>query len=200
MKRAEYLRMIRTNFDPILLPHGFSCEGSKRCAYWRKISDDIFHIISPDALRRMERYDINVFATSPFIHEEFFDLIPDGLPYTNGGFGYLSPEEGVGRYQKLYFCANPDAFIRSFRRDTIPALVNFALPYLEKIKTMEDLIPTIRGDSMLGAALVHVGKLAEARPFIENTIKQLTTQPRDKFGKTHLALEFQMDLLKKATG
>ena len=89
MTKTEFKRLIRANFDPILVPHGFSCEESKRCVYWRKVSEEIYHIISPDALRRVDRYDINVYATSPLIEVDFYDKFPDEIPYTNDIWGYL---------------------------------------------------------------------------------------------------------------
>jgi hypothetical protein len=197
MTKAEFKRLIRANFDPILTPHGFSCEGSKRCVYWRKVSDEIYHIISPDALRRVDRYDVVVYATSPVIEEDFFDKFPDWVPYTNGDVGYLSPERGVGDYQKLYFCGNPDAFMTSFKRDTAPALANIAVPYLDKIQTMEDLIPTIRPGGMMGAALLRVGRTVEAKRYIESEIKRLSELPHDKLGQVERALAFQRELLAK---
>ena len=199
MTKAEFLRLIRANFDPILAPHGFSCEGSKRCVYWRKVSDEIYHIISPSALRRVDRYDINVYATSPLIEEDFFDKFPDWLPFTNGDVGYLSPERGVGDYQKLYFCGNPDAFMTSFQRDTAPALVEIAIPYLDRIQNMGDLIPTIRLGGMMGAALLHVGRIAEAKRYIESEIKRLSDLPLDELGQVKRALTFQHELLLKGS-
>ena len=198
MTKAEFKRLIRTSFDPILTPHGFSCEGSKRCAYWRKASDEIYHFISPDALRGGDRYDVVVYASSPQIYGDFWDRFPDWVPYTNGNNGYLSPEDGISDYQKLYFCGNPDAFMTSFKRDTGPALINIAIPYLDKIQTMEDLIPTIQPGGMMGAALLHVGRMAEAKRFIEGEIKRLSALPLDKLGQVERALAFQRELQAKA--
>lgn len=193
------MRLIRANFDPLLTPHGFSCESSKRCVYWRKVSDEIYHIISPDALRRVDRYDINVYATSPLILADFLEKFPDWIPYTNSNYGYLSPESGVGDYQKLYFCGNPDAFMTSFNRDVAPALTNIAIPYLDEIQSMKDLIPTIRPGGMMGAALLNVGRIAEAKWHIESEISRLSKLPLDKLGQVERALAFQRELLAKAT-
>jgi hypothetical protein len=197
MTKTEFKRMIRANFDPILLPHGFSCKKSTHCCYWRKISDTIYHIISPSILRRGERYDIVVYASSPLIHEDFYKKFPDWIHYTNGDYGYLSPEYGIGSYQKLYFCSNPNAFMTSFKRDAAPGLANIAVPYLDKIQTMEDLIPTIRPGGMMGAALLHTGRTAEAKRYIENEIKRLSELPLDKLGQVERALVFQRELLAK---
>ncbi len=197
MTKTEFKRLVRINFDPLLNSHGFSCKDSKRCVYWRKAPNDIYHIISPDVLRGGERYDVVVYASSPVIYGDFWDRFPDWIPYTNGNNGYLSPEEGVGDYQKLYFCRNPDAFMNSFKRDVAPALMNIAIPYLDKIQTIEDLIPTIRPSGMMGAALLQVGRTAEAKQLIENEIKRLSELPLDKLGQVERALEFQSGLLAK---
>ena len=197
MTKTELMRIIRVNFDPILTPRGFSCEGSTRCCYWRKASDEIYHIISPSMLRHGDRYDITVYATSPLIYKDFSINFPDWVPYTNGNNGYLSPEDGVSDYQKLYFCGNPDAFMTSFKRDAGPALINIAIPYLDKIQTMEDLIPTIQPGGMMGAALLHTGRTAEAKRYIESEIKRLSELPLDKLGQVERALAFQQELLAK---
>lgn len=199
MTKSDFRQLIRTSFDPILTPHGFSCEGSKRCAYWRKASDEIFHFISPDLLRGRDRYDVVVYASSPQIYEDFWDRFPDWVPFTSGNNGYLSPEDGISDYQKLYFCGNPDAFMTSFKRDTAPALANIAIPYLDKIQTMEDLIPTIRPGGMMGAALLHVGRTAEAKRYIDREIKRLSELPLDKLGQVERGLAFQRQLLERAT-
>ena len=197
MTKTEFKRAIRINFDPILTPHGFSCEGSTRCCYWRKASDEIYHIISPSMRRYGDRYDITVYATSPLIYEDFSANFPDWVPYTNGNHGYLSPEDGISSYAKAYFCNNPDAFMTSFKRDTAPALTNIAIPYLDKIQTMQDLMPTISAPGMMGAALLHVGRAAEAKHYIESEIRRLSALPRDKLGQVERGLAFQQGLLAK---
>lgn len=197
MTRTEYKRLIRANFDPILAPHGFSCDGSKRCVYWRKTSNEIVHVIAIDAMQNATRYQILVFATSAIIESDFESRFPDDLHVVNAPKGYLSPEDGVSDYQKLYFCGNPDAFMNSFKRDAAPALINIAIPYLDKIQTIEDLIPTIRPGGMMGAALLHVGRTAEAKRYIEGEISRLLTLPLDKLGQVERALVFQRGLLAK---
>lgn len=198
MKIQEFNRTIRTYFDPILIPHGFSCEGSKRCVYWRKVSDEIFHLISPDLLRGGDRYDITVYVSSPLIYGDFWKNFPDWIPYTNGNNGYLSPEEGVADYQKLYFSRNQEAFESSFNRDASPALNKIAIPYLDRIQTIEGVIPIIRSGGMLGAALLHVGRTAEAKQYIESEIARLSALPLDTLGQVERALTFQRELLAKA--
>lgn len=194
MTKAEFKRLARTHFDPGLVPHGFSTEGSKHSFYWRKISDDIYHFIFASPLRRLDRFDINVFASSSFIHPDFWDRFPDELPFPNGGQGYLS-ENGVGDYQKLYFCRNEEAFLISFNRDVRVQLIDYALPYLDRIKTLEELIPTIRAKGMIGPALYHIGRVDEARPYIEKEIIRLSKAPSDEYGQIEKSLSFYRGLL-----
>jgi hypothetical protein len=69
---------------------------------------------------------------------------------------------------------------------------------LDKIATMEDLIPTIRYGGMMSGALLHLGKIAEARWHIEAEIARLSRLPHDKLGQVERALAFQRELLAKA--
>ncbi|MGX5712591.1 hypothetical protein ACWKWJ_07825 [Sphingopyxis terrae subsp. ummariensis] len=197
MMKTELKRMIRTNFDPILAPHGFSCGGKTNVIYWRKLSTSIVHVIVVAAMQQNTRYQILVFGTSPVVEDEFETRFPNDLHIVNAPKCYLSPEDGVSDYQKLYFCGNPDAFMTSFKRDAAPALVNSAIPYLDKIQTIENLIPTIRLGGMMGAALLQVGRTSEAKQLIENEIKRLSKLPLDRYGQVERALAFQSDLLAK---
>jgi hypothetical protein len=197
MTRAEFKRFVRSNFDPILIPQGFSCGGILNVIYWRKVGGEIFHLIAVSALQQNTRYQIMVFGSSPIIEDDFESRFPNDLHIVNAPTCYLSPEDGVSDYQKLYFCGNPDAFMTSFKRDTAPALANIAIPYLDKIQTMEDLIPTIRPGGMMGAALLHVGRTVEAKRYVESEIRRLSGLPLDKLGQVERALAFQQELLAK---
>jgi len=196
VKKAEFLQLIKDNFGPILLPRGFSPEGSKQGVFWRKSGDDIYHIISPSRDRSMDRYSVAVYASSPIVYGDFWTYFPD-LNLLNGGSGYLSPEHGISDYKKMFFCRNPEAFATSFNRDTAPALLNIALPYLDDITDMNDLIPTIRDCGMMGPALLHVGRHAEAKSRIESEIRSLERLPRDNLGQVERAISFQRNLLER---
>lgn len=195
MNTKDFYRHIRQNFDPILIPHGFTSEESNNCCYSREISPEVYHIICPSMLSGKSKYDINVFATSPIIQVDFLDSFPDELELVSFPNCYLSNERGVGRYAKQYFCKNPDAFINSFKRDVGPALENYAIPYLDSIRTFSDVIPTITNDFMMGAALLHVGRKAEAKAYIEREIARLSRLARDPLGEVERGLSFQRSLL-----
>ena len=86
----------------------------------------------------------------------------------------------------------------SFRRDAAQAMLNYAIPYLDRIQTIEDLIPTIKDRGMKGIALALVGRTDEAKICINEEIGRLSALPRDKYGEIERALKIQKDYLEKA--
>jgi hypothetical protein len=197
MTKTEIKRLIRASFDPILSPRGFSCDETANVVYWRKVESNIYHIVAVSALQQNTRYQIVVFGTSPVVDADFETRFPHDLHIVNAPACYLSQEEGVSDYQKLYFCGTLDAFKTSFERDAAPALINSAIPYLDKLETLQDLIPTMRAGGMVGAALLHVGRTQEAKPYIENEIRRLAALPLDRLGQVERSLAFQRQLLAK---
>ncbi|MEX0679108.1 MAG: hypothetical protein WD063_18685 [Pirellulales bacterium] len=64
---------------------------------------------------------------------------------------------------------------RRFERTVGPLLVNVALPYLDHIHTVEDMIPWIKRPLPLGFALHFVGRLDEARPVLKQERDRLSS-------------------------
>jgi hypothetical protein len=172
MNRREFYEIARELFDGTLRPVGFSRERSDFSTYYRQAGDDIYHLVVPDLGSRGVWYDVKVFPTSPHLQPLFQSRFPDALQVTTDRWSYLS-EEGVGMTQGRFNCKYEDNFRRRFQNTVKPLLINVALPYLDKIQTMEDVIPLLKNACFLGSALHYVGRRDEARVLLEQERKRL---------------------------
>ncbi len=137
-------RYARKAFGEVLEPFGFLCQGTKYSTFWRKINKDIYHFILPDLSLRNFLYDLHVFPHSPVLDEEFRRKFPDDLGFTTDSFSYLHSKTGVGPDQQGYRCRTKEGFLRNFNNLVKPALLNYAVPYLDQIKTIEDMSHVIK--------------------------------------------------------
>lgn len=166
MKEKQFDLLAREHFGLILKPKGFGVERSKYCAFYRQASNDIYHVIMPDISSDGTWFDIRVFATSPLIEPQFEELFPDGVGIPSDSFSLLHPKFGVGARQQKFRCKTEDGFVRNFNSEVVPALESKALPYLDGINNLKDLIPHIRRDFYLGAALWVIGEQEQARELL----------------------------------
>ncbi len=143
MTLSEFKKLSKEYIGDYLQEFGFSCEGSKHALYNRKYSDDVYHFIWPQLNSHGTWFDVMVFAHSPKILEGFYDKFQDNLEVTSDVFSFLHPITGVGRDQKIYRCNYKEGFIRNFNQVAKPAIEKFALPYLDGIVTVEDVLNKI---------------------------------------------------------
>ncbi len=163
MKEKQFDLLAREHFGSVLKPKGFSVERSKYATFYKQVSDEIYHVVMPDLSSDGTWFDIRVFAISPLIEPQFDKLFPDELGIPSDSFSLLHPKTGVGLDQKKYPCRTEDGFVRNFNKLIVDALDNKALSYLSSIISLADLIPYIRHDFYLGAALWHTGEHEKAR-------------------------------------
>jgi len=165
MKPSQFDKLARVHFGRVLEPYGFSCARSRFATFHRKATGDVFHFIMPDAGTRGAWYDVKVFASTPALDPTFQDDFPEvGIP--SDIWSQLS-EHGIGMRQTQFNCKSEENMVRRFERTVAPALVNVAVPFLDGIQTLEDLIPHIRENLYLAYALHAVGRVSEARPLLE---------------------------------
>lgn len=145
LTHKQFDRLARELFGDVLAPHGFSCDASKRCTFTRQMSDRVYHIIMPDPLRRIPWYDINVFPTSPAFHEDFNERFPDDLGVTLDSGGKLSETAGIGMDQQLFNCACESNMRNGFEKTVAGLLESVAIPFLDGIRSYEDILPHLRG-------------------------------------------------------
>lgn len=57
-----------------------------------------------------------------------------------------------------FFCKTVEVIEREVERRIIPALQNFGLPYLDKFRSLEDIVPHICPPIMLARGLMELGQ------------------------------------------
>jgi len=141
---SEFFRLARRAFDDVLKPHGFSCAESRRATFYRKASDFVWHLVTPVRSVRLPKYDVWVFPHSPAIEPSFVLKFPDHLSPATDVWCHLHPTEGIGLSQEWYSGRTEEGFVRNFDRFVAPALIEHAIPYLENIRELDQLLPLIR--------------------------------------------------------
>lgn len=138
---AKRYKLIKQCFGSALELEGFSTEDSKQSVFWRKTDGNIYHYITAWKSLRSPKYDIMVFAYSPLLDEDFESKHPDniGCPIN----GHLHSKFGVGMQSEQLFCRSEEGFIRDFDKRGAQMLVEYAVPFLDKIQTIDDLAPLI---------------------------------------------------------
>jgi hypothetical protein len=161
MTERKFYSAIKAHFGPVLEEQGFSCAPSKRANYVKWVSEDICHVFFFYRTRGLGMYHAWCFATSPKLEPEFDRNFPDNMGATMR-LHVLDKQDIVGTYQCPFYCANDDAFQRSFKRDILPVLPR-AIAHLDGIKTIADLEPHLASELMRGLAHYHLGDLKNAR-------------------------------------
>ena len=154
----------------MLRPYGFTDEASRYSTFYRQIGPEVFHIICPSRRRDGDNFEILMYPTSPVIDPSFASRFPDELGVPTNLYPYLG-ENGIG-YPQLFNCRYEDDIRRRFEKSIKLPLLTAALPYLDPIKTIADMIPLLKHQGPLGFALDHVGRHEEVR--------QVLTSERDR--------------------
>lgn len=174
MNENQFDMIARKTFGALLSGKGFSCEKSRYCCFYRETRGGVFHFVLPDIARGGAWYDVRVFASSPEIDPDFEASFPDDLGIPSGLFSFLNPKSGVGPDQKQFHCRTEEGFLRGFA-DVGDALIEKAVPYLDKIQSLSDLIPYIVADVYRGIALHRAGQTEIARPLLEREFERLSS-------------------------
>lgn len=166
--------LARKAFGDVLVPRGFSCEGTDAATFHRRTASGVVHFVLVDVGAGATWYDVKVFASTPEIESGFDERFPDQLGIPFGSFCYLHPVTGVGPDQKRYPCKNEEAFESGFRFDVEPALELKALPFLDCLTDLKTLVPHIRHDFYLGCALWLIGQRNKAEEILGKETRRLS--------------------------
>jgi len=140
LSAKQFYRIACRAFGEVLEPAGFTSADSKVCTFYRQKGREI----RPVRSFRLPQYELWLFPHSPRIEPQFQEKFPDGLSPPTDVWCKLHPTEGVGLSQEWYWCRTEEGMLRDFAERVAPALVNYALPYLDRICSCEDLLPLIR--------------------------------------------------------
>ncbi|WP_415891301.1 hypothetical protein ACMXYV_08295 [Neptuniibacter sp. SY11_33] len=138
---AKRYRLVEQCFGSALESHGFTTDNSKTAVFWRKTEGNIYHYVVAWRAKRSPKYDILAFAHSPLLDEEFSEKHPDniGCPM----HGHVHSKRGVGFRSEKLFCRTEEGFLRDFEKRGRAMLSEHAVPFLDKIQTLNDLAPLI---------------------------------------------------------
>jgi hypothetical protein len=162
MTAKEFDALAKETFGNSLTPLGFTCQGSSRCTFYRKLDNDVYHFVMPDIGSRGAWYDLKVFPHSPDIDPLFQQRFPDDLGIPTDSWCYLSESDGVSITQQHFHCKTEEGFRREFTKKVSQLFIRVGIPYLNRFESVEDVLPVIRHSSFLGFALLHVGRRVEA--------------------------------------
>lgn len=154
----QFYRIAARLFGEVLEQAGFTKAGSKTCTFHRQHGAEIWHFVRPVRSFRLPQYDLWIFPHSPRIEPQFQEMWPDDLSPPTDAWCKLHPTEGVGITQEWYWCRTEEGMERDFADRVRPALLKHGLPYLDRIRLYEDLVPLIRSRYYLEKA-----ELAEKR-------------------------------------
>jgi hypothetical protein len=135
--------LARATFAAALEPHGFTAAGSRRCTLHRKISSNVYHFVVADRSLRLPQYTVHIFPHSPLLDADFHSKFPDNLGFTTDVDGYLS-EKGVGMRQRWYWCKNDESFERNFQTIVRPAVLEYAIPFLDSLPDLASFARVVR--------------------------------------------------------
>ncbi len=144
LTHKQFDRLARELFSAVLADHGFTCEASRRCTFVRQIDADIYHIIMPDPGTRCAWYNVHVFPTSPRLQSDFESRFPDDLGNTLDVWGKLG-DTGIGMNTQGFNCKYESNMRARFSQTVSKLLTTYAIPFLDQIKSYNDLLPHLRG-------------------------------------------------------
>lgn len=143
MTPTKFRKLSLEYFGGFLFDLGFEVQTKYGPTYFKANENDVYHFIMPQTNRRGDWFDVMIFANSPKINPKFEAYFENGIDVPSDNNSYLHPVEGIHWRQKCYKCGREEDFINSFNKEVLPALQTFALPYLEKINTVSDLVKTV---------------------------------------------------------
>lgn len=152
---AQLKKYAKAYFTPELQKRGFTI-GPKRPIYWRRIEDDIYHMMWLDLDRAHEQVRVMVHAWVPEGQPNYDGRFPDGAGMFAGN--YLDPR-GLD-ISAFYWDVQDEARAQASFKDILAVIDAIALPWFDRVKTRQDLIKVIRPDMMSAANLI----LGKAKP------------------------------------
>lgn len=193
MTPKAFDKLARELFSETLVPLGFCCDKSKACTFYRTVGNGLWHVIMPDLGTRGAWYDVKVFPCCESLEPLFAQRFPDEVGIPTDSFCYLS-SKGVGHSHEQFNCKSEENFRNRYQRTVGPSLVQFAIPYLNAIATLEQMVPFIRAPFYRATAMYLVEKNDETRELVQQQKVRIDSLGNDE--SVVAAREFLDALLK----
>lgn len=173
MKSREFYKLFNQLLPPLLIPHGFTKGDSKKARFHRLVGDQVYHVICPWLTGRGGQwFDIKVLAISPLIDIRLFDNFPDNLGMPTDRLTGLEPNGMTLMASHVFRGNKSEGLIRNFNAQAKPAIVQHAIPYLDKIDTLKKLRKSMRQPDVRGGGLSyalahwHTGKRRKGKKLL----------------------------------
>lgn len=144
MSSKKFDALVSRYFGEVLAEHGFTTKGSKHSTFWRELDGDVFHFILADPMRSFQVYDIKVFFSSPHIDPQFAANFPDSLGIPTDTWCELKAGSGVTHGGSRFPCKDEATFVKGFEHAVKRALLEIAVPYLDQVKTVDQMLALAR--------------------------------------------------------
>ncbi|MGV3607915.1 MAG: hypothetical protein ACO1RA_16025 [Planctomycetaceae bacterium] len=178
MTPKAFDRLAKELFAPVLGPLGFSCEKSDRCSFYRPLGNGLWHVIIPDLGSRGVWYDVKVFPSSEEIEVLFEEKFPDSLGIPTDSYCYLS-ERGIGVDQTQFNCKTEENYRARFQNTVKGLLTSIAVPYLDRFRSLGDVLPEIRNPLYRAIGEFRIKGLAGSRNMLLQQKDRLANAPSD---------------------
>ncbi|MFN3151366.1 hypothetical protein [Bremerella sp.] len=177
MKAKQFDKLAKEAFGSVLHDFGFTSEGSRWCTFHRQVNEDIYHFILPDLSSRGVWYDVKVFATCPRLDPLFSEKFPDSLGIPTD-YCYLAPS-GIGLDQTSFNTKSEENFRNRFKIQVASLLTNVAIPYLDRIQSLEDLLPLIQSPHYIAIASFYLYGDEKSRELLRQQHKRFLSYETD---------------------
>lgn len=156
------MKLLRSLFGQVLEPIGFVDAPLGHSILWRKVSAEINHVIGPNLTVRGDRFEVWVYPHSCVCSTGPDEINPlPGMPY------FLNELAGVSSCQQSWPCGTEEELTGSFETEIKPLILTKAIPYLDQIKCLADMLPLLEpdpvGEWFRGIVLLHCGRRQEAK-------------------------------------
>jgi len=163
------MKVCRALFGELLRPLGFeehAIEDSGGHFVMRRVATpELYHDIGPALVVAGDRLEVWAYPTSPIFG--LLDPEPDHAGIIPGMPHFLSRRDGVGWTPQTWPCETKEELSQVFETDIKPLILNRAIPFLDTIRTVADILPLLQpdptGEWFKGLALLHCGRKEEAK-------------------------------------
>ncbi|WP_158971508.1 hypothetical protein [Paraglaciecola sp. L3A3] len=197
MLEKHFNELAKEYLGEVLAPYGFCCEDSQHSTFYRN-TGNIYHIIMPNLNTAGTSFTIDVFATSSLIDPNFMQRFPDEIGNPSHLSSRLHSTIGVCRLAEHFQSETVEEFIQTISHKVKSCLIDKALPYLDSITSLDNMLPHITNTFFMGITLAAIGQQSQAKPILEKQ-HQLFSSMTDDSGQIASFMLFLEYYLQKTT-
>lgn len=143
MNERQIIASINQLVGPLLKAHGFSNIGSSKGTWYRNVCNELSHFVMFDIFQHKKAFDIKVFPSTSRFGNTYWEDFPNKVGIPSGSKAGLNAKLGVGHGASIFGCVNEVALTAAIQSAVLPALENFAIPYLSQFQAVGDIEPIL---------------------------------------------------------